>query len=101
MNAEVLGISVDSPYCHQAFAEKMGYYFPLLSDFNRKVIPRYGVEMADLHGLERVAKRSVFVVDQSGIVRYRWISEDPSKLPNLEEVLQEIRGISSKKNEAA
>jgi peroxiredoxin len=60
----------------------------LLSDYNRDAIRLYGIELRDFAGLKgySVAKRSVFVIDKNGVVRYRWISEDPGVEPNYAEV---------------
>jgi peroxiredoxin len=62
--------------------------FPLLSDYNREVIRLYGIELKDFAGLKgySVAKRSVFVLDKDGIVRYKWVSEDPGIEPNYKEI---------------
>ena len=90
LNAEVIGISTDGPFCHQAFAEKLGLDFPLLSDYNKEVIPQYGVQYVELAGFKGLAKRSVFVIDQDGTVKYKWVTDDPATLPNLDEVIAAI-----------
>jgi glutaredoxin-dependent peroxiredoxin len=82
----VLGISVDSPFALARFAQVCDAEFPLLSDFNREACTAFGVRNDDFYGMEGVANRSVFLVDGEGIVRYVWISEDSSRLPDLEEV---------------
>lgn len=86
LDAEVLGISVDSPYALNAFIRAEGLNFKLLSDFNKEVSARYGVLYESLGDFKGVAKRSVFVLDPQGTVRYAWVSEDPRKRPDLEEV---------------
>jgi glutaredoxin-dependent peroxiredoxin len=88
LNAEVIGISVNDPFSNKAFAEKNRLPFTVLSDYNREVIKTYGVEMFDFAGLKgyTVAKRSIFILDETGIVRYIWISEDPSIEPNYTEI---------------
>lgn len=50
----------------------------------------YGVQYENLAGFKGLAKRSVFVIDRNGIVKYRWVSEDPEILPNLDEVIAAI-----------
>lgn len=90
MNAEVIGISTDGPFSHQAFSEKVGMDFPLLSDYNKDVIPRYGVQYDDLAGFKGLAKRSVFVIDRDGVVKYKWVTDDPATMPNLDEVIAAI-----------
>lgn len=91
LGVKVLAISVDSIFSHYAWAEKLGITFPLLSDFNRKVIRLYGVIHEEILGLKGIAKRSVFILDREGTVRYRWISEDPAQLPNMEEVRENLK----------
>jgi len=95
LKAQVVGISVNDPFSNKAFAERNMLSFPLLSDYNREVIGLYGVAAKDFAGLKgyTAAKRSVFIVDRTGTVRYVWISEDPRVEPNygeIERVLEEI-----------
>nr|WP_256202048.1 redoxin domain-containing protein [Sulfuracidifex metallicus] len=75
MNAVVLGISVDPPFSNKAFKDHNKLNFDILSDYSREVVKKYGVswEFPSLPGYI-LAKRSVFVVDKEGIVRYKWIS---------------------------
>jgi peroxiredoxin len=91
LGATILAISIDSIFSHQAWAEKLGINFPLLSDFNREVIRSYGVIHEEIMGLKGIAKRSVFILDREGTVRYRWVSEDPSQLPNMDEVKEQVK----------
>jgi len=88
LNAQVIGISVNDPFSNKAFAEKNRLPFPVLSDYNRQVIKAYGVETPDFGGLNgyTVAKRSIFIVDKNGVVRYVWITEDPSVEPDYKKV---------------
>lgn len=88
LNAQVVGISVDSPYSNKAFAEKNKLGFPLLSDFNRDVSIKNAGIYNDFAGLKgyTAAKRAVFVLDAQGTVKYAWISEDPGKEPPYDEV---------------
>jgi len=90
LNAEVIGVSTDGPFCHQAFAEKVGFDFPLLSDYNKEIIPQYGIQYEDLAGFKGLAKRSVFVIDQDSTVKYKWVTDDPGVLPDLDEVIAAI-----------
>ena len=83
---QVVAISVDSPFALDAWAAKEGYDFPLLSDFNKEVSQAYGSLYEDLLGFKGVSKRSAFVVDKSGTVQYAWITEDASKLPELDPI---------------
>ncbi|MEM0165764.1 MAG: peroxiredoxin [Saccharolobus sp.] len=90
-NAVVLGVSVDPPFSNKAFKEHNKLNFTILSDFNREAVKMYGVagELPILKGYV-LAKRSVFVIDRNGIIRYKWVSEDPGKEPNYEEIRQII-----------
>ena len=83
LGAQVLGISVDSPFSLKAWAEKEGITIPLLSDFNKEVSAAYGAQFADLRGFKGVAKRSAFVIDGEGVVRYASVSDDPKQLPDF------------------
>lgn len=88
MNGMVVGISVDSPFAQKAFADKHGLKFPLLCDFKREVIQKYGVVWKNLGGVEGYdcANRAIFVVDDSGKVLFKWVAENPTKLPDFEAV---------------
>jgi glutaredoxin-dependent peroxiredoxin len=95
MNAQVVGISVDSPFANKAFATQNNLQFPLLSDFNREVVKSFGIELSNFAGLQGyvAAKRAVFVLDKAGIVRYSWISDNPATEPNYDEVSKAIEAI--------
>lgn len=88
LNAQVVGISVNDPFSNKAFAEANQLTFPLLNDYNREVINRYNIALKDFAGLKGyiAAKRSVFIIDKQGIIRYIWISEDPGVEPNYSEI---------------
>jgi glutaredoxin-dependent peroxiredoxin len=88
LGAQVVGISVDSPFANKIFTENRHLNFPILSDYRREVINKYGIVMANLGPLEgyNAAKRSVFVLDESGLIRYRWISDNPQVEPNYDEI---------------
>ncbi|MDI6802686.1 MAG: peroxiredoxin [Bacteroidota bacterium] len=88
MNAQVVGVSVDSPFANKAFADANKLSFPLLSDYKREVSQTYCGLYNDFAGLKdyRAAKRSVFVLDQSGVVKYKWITEEPGKEPPYDEI---------------
>ena len=90
-NTQVVAISVDSPFALDAWAAKEGYTFPLLSDFNKDVSAAYGSLYENLLGFRGVAKRSAFVIDKQGVVQYAWITEDASKLPDLDQVREYLQ----------
>ena len=95
LKAQVLGISVNDPFSNKAFAEKNRLPFPVLSDYKREAIKAYGLELADFAGLKgyTVAKRSIFVLDKDGVVRWAWVSEDPSVEPDYDEVQRAIEQV--------
>jgi peroxiredoxin len=86
LDAEVLGISVDSPFTQKAWAEKEGIGIPLLSDLNKEVSSAFGAQFDNLLGFTGVAKRSAFVVDKEGVVRYASVSDDPKVLPDFDAI---------------
>jgi peroxiredoxin len=95
VNAQIIGISVNDPFSNKGFSEKNRLPFPILSDYNREVIKQWGLELANFAGLKgyTVAKRSIFILDQAGIVRYIWVSEDPSVEPNYDEIQKALEQI--------
>lgn len=86
LNAQVYGISVDSPFSQEKMATVDNLQFPLLSDFNKEVSAAYDVLYEDLLGLKGVAKRSAFVIDENGTIVYSESSEDPKVLPDFEAI---------------
>lgn len=88
LKAKVVGISVNDPWSSKAFAEKNMLNFPLLCDYNREVTKLYGIELQNFGGLPgyTAAKRSVFILDKQGAMRYAWVSEDPSVEPRYIEI---------------
>ena len=88
LNAQVVAISVNDPFTNKAFSEANKLQFPILSDYGRETVRKFNVFHEDFAGLKgyTAAKRSVFILDDKGVVRYRWISEDSGKEPNYDEV---------------
>jgi peroxiredoxin len=91
----VVAVSVNDPFTNKAFADANKLQFPILSDYARDTVKRLNIFHSDFAGLKgyTAAKRSVFIVDGNGVVRYKWISEDPSKEPNYEEVKSQLAKI--------
>ena len=87
VNAEVLGISVDSVFTLAKWKELENYNFQLLSDFNKEVSRSYGCLYENwILGMKGVSKRSAFVIDGEGIVRYAEVLESAGDMPNLEAI---------------
>jgi glutaredoxin-dependent peroxiredoxin len=87
-NAQMVGVSVDSVFTLKVFAQTYNLQFPLLSDFNKKVSRAYGVihETWPALGYKGVSKRATFVLDDKGILRYKWVTDMPSDEPPYDEI---------------
>lgn len=94
LDAQVLGISVDSPFAQEAWAKENDITVPLLSDFNKEVSAAYGSQFEDLIGFKGVAKRSAFVVDKTGVVRFASVSDDPTELPDFDAIKACLQALS-------
>jgi peroxiredoxin len=86
LNADVIGISVDSPFAQEAWAAKEKIAVKLVSDLNKQTAAAYGVLLPDLLGLGSVSARAAFVVDKQGIVQYSEQTPTPKDLPNFEAI---------------
>ena len=86
LDCKVFGISTDSPFALDAWAQKEGYQFPLLSDYNKTVARDYQTLYDDLMGFKGVCKRSAYVIDKEGKIRYASVSEDARVVPNFDEI---------------
>jgi len=90
-NALMVGISVDGPWCHKAYAETRHLEFPLLSDYHPqgKVSQLYGV----YREVEGVSERAIFVIDAEGIIRWKYIS--PIEInPGAEGILAALESLA-------
>jgi peroxiredoxin len=88
LQANVVGISVDSPFANKGFAEANRLGFPLLSDFDRK-ISKMVSGLYDGFGFVpgyTAAKRSVFILDGGAVIRYAWVTENPGEEPPYDEI---------------
>lgn len=87
LDAAVLGISIDSPMVLEKFKAEQGYNFTLLSDFNKEVCRAYNSYYDEfVLGMKGVAKRSAFVVDKEGIVRYAEVLDNAGEQPDFDAV---------------
>jgi len=93
LGAQVIGISNDGPFANKAFAEKFNLSFPVLGDYKSKTIRDYDILMPDLLHVKGydAAKRSIFVLDENGTVRYKWVSESPLVEPNYQEIIDFLK----------
>lgn len=92
LNAQVVGVSVDSYAALRAFANQYKLQFPLLTDFNREVIAKYDVLWKGLGGIEgyNVANRAVFILDKNGVVHWKWVAEKPGIEPAYDQITAEL-----------
>jgi glutaredoxin-dependent peroxiredoxin len=85
-NADVIGISVDSPFAQDAWAQKERIGITLASDLNKTVTKAYDVLLPGLLGIGDFAARSAFVIDKNGVVQYSEQTPTPKDLPNFNAV---------------
>lgn len=90
LNAEVIGISVDSPFSQEAWAQKEKIGITLASDLNKKTAEAYGVLLPDLIGIGAVSARAAFVIDKEGVVQYSEQTPTPKDLPNFNAVRETL-----------
>jgi peroxiredoxin len=98
LDAKVLGISGDNPFAQEAWAQKEGITIPLLSDYEHAVAAAYGVAYSQFLPEKNlimggVPKRSAFVIDKEGVVRYAEVQEHPKDLPDFEAIKAVLRGL--------
>jgi peroxiredoxin len=93
IGAQVVGISVDGPFANKIFSQNRQLNFPLLSDYKRETISKYGIVMKDLGNLKdyNAAKRAIFIINTNGIIFYKWVSDNPLIEPNYEEIRLRLR----------
>src|SRR3990172_11822849 len=82
LDAQVLGISVDSAWAHKAFAEKLGIEYPLLADFHPKgeVARKFGLYLED----KGITNRATVIIDKEGVVRHVKVYDIPQQRENQE-----------------
>ena len=90
LNAVVVGISVDSPFAQEAWAQKEKITIPLASDLNKKTAADYGVLLPDLKGFGSVSARAAFVIDKNGVVQYSEQTPTPGDLPNFNAIKETL-----------
>lgn len=90
LNADVIGISVDSPFSQEAWAQKEKIGITLASDLNKTTAKAYGVLLDDLAGLGSTSARAAFVVDKNGVVQYSEQTPTPKDLPNFNAVKETL-----------
>lgn len=95
LNAEVLAISVDSIYTLDRYKKDQRLTFPLLSDFNKEASEAYGSLYEKFgYGMNGVSKRSAFVIDTEGVIRYAEVLEDAGKVPDFVAVQNVLKNLN-------
>ena len=90
LNADVIAISVDSPFAQEAWAQKEKIALTLASDLNKEVIKKYDVVFPMLAGAGDTAARAAFVIDKNGVVQYSERTPTPKDLPNFAKVKETL-----------
>jgi peroxiredoxin len=90
LNAEVIGISVDSPFAQAAWAQKDKIGITLASDLNKTTTKAYDVVFPMLAGVGDTSARAAFVIDKSGVVQYAEQTPTPKDLPNFAKIKETL-----------
>lgn len=85
-NADVIAVSVDSPFAQEAWAQKEKIGITIASDLNKTTAKNYEVLLDDLIGLGSVSARAAFVIDKEGVIQYSEQTPTPKELPNFEAI---------------
>lgn len=93
LGGSILGIAVTATFSQQQFARDLDLSFPLLSDWGGAVSERWGVRYDEWKGHAGVAKRSLFVVDADAVIRYAWVTDDATVLPDFDEAVSALRAL--------
>jgi len=93
LGSQGVAISNDGPFANKAKAEKHNINLPLQGNYNSKTIRDNDILLTDhLHLKDyNFAKRSVFIIDKNGTIVYKWVSEDPLKEPNNQEIIDFLK----------
>lgn len=95
LDAQILAVSVDSPYTLAKWKDEQKFNFPMLSDFNKTASKKYDALYKEFGlGLKGVSKRSAFVIDKEGVVRYAEVLENAGELPNFEAVKKTLQSLN-------
>ena len=93
MGGRIAAIAVTATFSQMAFAKHLAVPFPLLSDWGRETCGAYGVRYDVWKEHDGLAKRSIFVIDREGIIRYRWVTDDALETPVIEDALEALASL--------
>jgi len=94
LNADVIGISVDSPFAQEAWAQKEKIGITLVSDLNKETTKAYDVLFPGLAGIGDTSARAAFVIDKSGVIQYAEQTATPKDLPDFAAVTAKLAELS-------
>ncbi len=94
LNADVIGLSVDSPFAQDAWAKKEKITIKLVSDLNKEVIKAYDVVFPLLAGVGDTAARAAFVIDKDGVIVYSEQTPSPKELPNFDAINEALKKLT-------
>ena len=86
IGADVIGISVDSPFAQEAWAQKEKISVTLVSDLDKKTVEAYGTAFPGLAGIGTASARAAFIVDKNGVIQYAEQTPTPKDLPNFDAI---------------
>ena len=91
----IYAISVDSVFSHQAFAKELGGLpYDLIGDFERKMVTDYGVRRDDVAGYSGMARRTIFIIDRGGVIRWTWVASREQPQPDYDAVVEEAKRVA-------
>jgi peroxiredoxin len=94
LGAEILGISVDSPFTLAKFKEDQNYNFNLLSDFNKETSKAYNALYEEfVMGMKGVSKRAAYVIDKEGVIQYLEVLESAGDLPDFNKIKEALNNL--------
>ena len=92
--ADVIGVSVDSPFAQEAWAKANQISITLVSDLNKDAANAYGILFKGLAGIGDTSARAAFVVDKTGVIRYAEQTATPKDLPNFDAVKSTVASLA-------
>ena len=93
VGGSIAAVAVTATFSQMAFAKHLGVPFPLLSDWGRETCSAYGVRYDVWKEHDGLSKRSMFVIDRHGVIRYRWMTEDALVTPDEQEAIDVLASL--------
>jgi len=94
LNAEVIAVSVDSPFAQEAWVQKNNIGITVASDLNKTTAKNYEVLLDDLIGLGSVSARAAFIIDKAGVIQYAEQTPTPKDLPNFAAIKEKLASLN-------